>query len=265
MQTIKKKLVVGGVIVAAGVGTTLVGASWLADGQGEGFAEAGIAQALTTSQSSPSSVLYPEGTAGLALTIDNPNPYPVTVTSVTNNGTITSGVGGCDPDHGVSFADQSGLDLQVPASGSASFELADAVAMAESSPSECQGATFTIPVALTGASGWTDSDGSGGFPQAGQPCDGADVDLLEEGEFTSTGECTDDTDDTYWYLDADLDGFGSDDPSAAIPAGSPGSEGHVVIAGDCNDSDPAINPDAIDVANGVDDDCDGQVDEDAAP
>ena len=45
-------------------------------------------------------------------------------------------------------------------------------------------------------------------------------------------------------LDADEDGFTSDV--------------------DCNDEDPAVNPDAAESCNGIDDDCDGEVDEDAA-
>jgi hypothetical protein len=40
-------------------------------------------------------------------------------------------------------------------------------------------------------------------------------------------------------------------------------DGYSVCQGDCNDSAPSLHPNATDVCNGVDDNCDGQIDEDA--
>jgi hypothetical protein len=62
-----------------------------------------------------------------------------------------------------------------------------------------------------------------------------------------------------YYTDADGDGFGS--------ASDPGQtsctlvSGKVTNNGDCDDSNPAINPGATEVCNGIDDDCDGSADE----
>ncbi len=39
-------------------------------------------------------------------------------------------------------------------------------------------------------------------------------------------------------------------------------DGHAYDAGDCNDEDPAVNPEALESCNGIDDDCDGEIDED---
>ncbi|MCB9794639.1 MAG: FG-GAP repeat protein [Alphaproteobacteria bacterium] len=61
-----------------------------------------------------------------------------------------------------------------------------------------------------------------------------------------------------WFLDQDADGFG--DPSQVaeacdLPAG------HVSNADDCGVDAPAVNPDAPELCGGVDEDCDGAVDE----
>jgi hypothetical protein len=62
-----------------------------------------------------------------------------------------------------------------------------------------------------------------------------------------------------YYTDADEDGFGD-----AADAGEIACEaiaGKVTNNTDCADSDENINPDATETCNGLDDDCDGQVDE----
>ena len=76
-------------------------------------------------------------------------------------------------------------------------------------------------------------------------CDGA-IDDVVAGEGTT------------WYADADGDGAG--DPSTVV-AGCEQPEGAVADALDCDDSDAAIGPDALEICNGVDDDCDGGVDD----
>ncbi|MCB9742536.1 MAG: FG-GAP repeat protein [Alphaproteobacteria bacterium] len=74
--------------------------------------------------------------------------------------------------------------------------------------------------------------------------------------------CKDSGDDTacnvVWFLDADGDGFG-DESQTSFECQAPA--GYVDDASDCDDSDPAVNPDAPEVCNTVDDDCDGEVDE----
>lgn len=61
-----------------------------------------------------------------------------------------------------------------------------------------------------------------------------------------------------FYADSDGDGFG--DPSDSISACVP-LMGYVFINTDCNDTDAAINPDAPELCNGVDENCNGIMDE----
>jgi hypothetical protein len=77
---------------------------------------------------------------------------------VSLNGTISadSGHAACVTT-GVSFTNRTGLSLTVPAAsggtdGTLQTTLSGAVAMDNTSDNGCQGATFTIPVTLTGTS-----------------------------------------------------------------------------------------------------------------
>ncbi len=58
------------------------------------------------------------------------------------------------------------------------------------------------------------------------------------------------------FADNDGDGFG--DPNVPVVCGTSGA---VTNQLDCDDSDPAANPSVPEVCNGIDDDCDGEVDE----
>ena len=72
---------------------------------------------------------------------------------VAGGATITSDKGSaCDASTGVTFTDQHTQALDVPANSSATFTLAGVVHMSNASDNSCQGAVFTIPVSLAGAS-----------------------------------------------------------------------------------------------------------------
>jgi hypothetical protein len=108
------------------------------------------------------------------------------------------------------------------------------------------------PLLLPALVGWTLAAGllvgglerrSAARPAAGPPCDPCPADTNADGGVDVTdllavlaawGTCT----------DLDCDGF-------------------TVLDGDCDDSDPSVNPAADEFCNGIDDDCDLQVDEDA--
>ena len=155
-RRVSRKLAVLTVAAALGV-VSLVYAAWTTNGGGSAYSKAGTAQALTTVDvsASTSATLYPGGPAGdVLIRVSNPNPYPVTVTGVSGNGAITADAGhsGCTTT-GVSFTNQTGLSIAVAASGQATATLSGAASMSNASLDACQGATFTIPVTISGASG----------------------------------------------------------------------------------------------------------------
>ncbi len=87
------------------------------------------------------------------------------------------------------------------------------------------------------------------YPGATEVCDGKDNNCdgyVDEGVSTA------------YYLDDDGDGYGVD--GSDILSCEPVS-GYSALGGDCDDNDPNIHPGAAEVLDGVDNNCDGTVDE----
>ncbi|MCH6198746.1 Ig-like domain-containing protein [Aquiflexum sp. LQ15W] len=85
---------------------------------------------------------------------------------------------------------------------------------------------------------------------------------------TTLGSDCDDTDATItvtrtWFQDADNDGYsnGNTLTQCTRPQGYKLSYELTATTGDCNDDNSAINPDATEVCDGVDNNCNGQTDE----
>ena len=66
-----------------------------------------------------------------------------------------------------------------------------------------------------------------------------------------------------WYKDTDNDGWsnGTTLVQCNRPVGYKAASELTGTSGDCNDSNAAVNPGATEICNGIDDDCDGQIDE----
>jgi hypothetical protein len=150
-----KQLIVGAVTILVMGAVGLVYAAWTTNGSGSGYAKAGSSQTLTTIDVSASTTatLYPSSDGDVMIKISNPNSYPVRVTDITGNGAVTADAGhtGCVTT-GVTFTNQTGKTIDVAAGGSTQVTLTGAAHMSSSSDNGCQGATFTIPVSLTGSS-----------------------------------------------------------------------------------------------------------------
>ena len=94
-----------------------------------------------------------------------------------------------------------------------------------------------------------DDDSGAVFPGATEVCNELDDDcdeVIDEGVLAT------------FYVDLDGDGWGA---LTATTEACAEPEGYAAQAGDCDDSDGAVSPDATELCNELDDDCDGTVDE----
>ena len=116
----------------------------------------------------------------------------------------------------------------------------------------------------TAAVDTTDADGDGFSADEGD-CDDTDaatwpgaIELCDGADQNCDGQVDDGVQST-WYADDDGDGFGDPDSgteACEAPAGT------VAQGTDCDDADPDAFPSAQERCDGVDNDCDGNVDED---
>jgi hypothetical protein len=142
---------------AFGIGVGVASAVWSASGSGSGSGGALTAQALgvtAIAQIGPSGEsMYPGGPAGwVYISVQNPNPYPITVTGFKWGTPVSTNPTAC-PSSNIS------VDAVAPTTGSipvaanttsGALQINGVLDLAHSAPDGCQGVTFDVPVTITG-------------------------------------------------------------------------------------------------------------------
>ena len=93
-------------------------------------------------------------------------------------------------------------------------------------------------------------------PDAVEVCDEADTDEDCSGAADDADPGVDPATQATFYPDGDKDGFGDRNDAGTLYCDPPA--GVTADATDCNDADGTVNPDALEVCDGVDNDCDGE-------
>jgi hypothetical protein len=143
-----------GVVIAGGAAW----AFWQLSGQATASATAGTALELHGSaEPRPVTPLYPGAKAPLRIRVNNENAFPVVVNQVRQGpGPVV-----VDSEHAAAGCLNSGLTFDeaqyvvswnVGKKSSSIFTVPNGIKMTNASDSACQGATFTIPVVLSGKS-----------------------------------------------------------------------------------------------------------------
>jgi hypothetical protein len=152
MQKLRRKLTLMGAVLALFLLGSVVFAAWLVTGEGNGAAQAVTADDLVVQPGTTSADLYPGADGDVNLSIENPNAFDVEVQTIVADGAVTTTAPGCNTT-GVSFTDQTGITgMTVAAGATINVSLDDAASMNNSSDNACQGATFSVPVAVTAQS-----------------------------------------------------------------------------------------------------------------
>jgi hypothetical protein len=156
------------VVAVGGAGAAY--AAWFLGGSGAGAATASTAQNLTIKDvNDPGNAddvtvtpaFFPGSTNNVGFTVENPNPFPVKITTITltvGNSTNNSLCAGTNVTVNGSAQLPAPVDLVVPpkagtVNGFKAINYVGALSMIEDANDACQGAVLPISVALTAASG----------------------------------------------------------------------------------------------------------------
>jgi hypothetical protein len=151
MGTLSRRTLVLGVagiaICAAGIGAAF--AAWSSSGSGTAAVRAGTTTEFIVSVGSVTG-LYPTGSAAVDFTVENTNPYAVTLSRASARKiTVDAKHADCDPST-VQIKDVALKDVIAP--GKTSSKQSVTVTMSNEATDACQGASFTFSLLVGGAS-----------------------------------------------------------------------------------------------------------------
>jgi hypothetical protein len=132
------------------LGLSVAFAAWTSTGEGSGDVSARQAQSLTVNVQNVNG-LYPTGSVDVPFTVSNPNPYDVTLNTVSlKSVAVDAAHSGCATSV-ISGSDLS-LSLAAPANNGTSTSRDFTVSMSNAATDACQGATFTLTLLASGVS-----------------------------------------------------------------------------------------------------------------
>ncbi|MEV4507718.1 hypothetical protein AB0K00_01995 [Dactylosporangium sp. NPDC049525] len=111
-----------------------------------------------SASTSPATLLYPGGTAGLVIRVRNDNHFPVTIGAVVRTSkpiTTDPAHSGCPGSVLDTTEDDDTFDVNwhLAVGEDKTFTLPDAMRMDVNASNACQGAAFSIPITITAHSG----------------------------------------------------------------------------------------------------------------
>jgi len=129
-----------------------------------------------------------------------------------------------------------------------------------------------IDLTITASSGSSDDDGDGYSTDDGD-CDDSDAsinpgvssDTCDGVDNDCDGSVDEDATSSTYYSDSDGDGYGDSESTSDFCSASLATAGsYVTDSSDCDDTEVSVNFLATEMCDGIDNDCDGEVDEDDA-
>lgn len=110
----------------------------------------------------------------------------------------------------------------------------------------------TLPEGYAPSSDDCDDTDTGIYPDADELCDGLDNDCDAATDEEAVDQRT-------YYFDNDNDGYG-DNEVWVVSCNLP--DGYVIFGDDCDDDEPNLSPGVTEACDGIDNNCDGTIDED---